>query len=301
MEDLLKKLGIITLLLALLAFTSVFVAIALSFASDTTVLGNGNVAVIPVTGVIMNGEDTWSTIANPDDIIAWIEDADADPNVQAIVLEINSPGGSPVASDEISQAVLRANKTVVARIRDTGASGAYWVASSSDYIIANRMSLTGSVGVTGSYVEWAGTLRRYNATYREFTGGERKELANPFDDLTPSEAALFQAKIDLLHDVFTEHVAERRNLTQEQRATVRTGEPFLGLEAIELGLVDELGGQYELDTYLEELLGEEPAYVHYSAPKTLLEEFGLVSAPRQPRIEDVLASDVAYTGGALRT
>jgi protease-4 len=217
------------------------------------------------------------------------------------VLSIDSPGGAPVASDEIAQAVLAANKTVIAYIRETGASGAYWIASSADHIIANRMSLTGSVGVTGSYIEWAGTLRRFNATYRQYTGGAYKELGSPFTEATAAEEAVYQAKIDLLHTFFIEHVRERRNLTNEQVRAIRTGEPFLGIEAKDLGLVDELGGKATLDAYLRNLTGEEPQYVYYERPKSFVEELGLVHAPRAQGLTDVVRLDAAYTGEGLRT
>lgn len=300
MEDLIKKLGVLIVILAAIAFSSIIVAIILSFAGDTT-FATGNVAVIPVTGIIANAENGWSDYAQPDTIVKWIEDADKNPAIKAIVLEINSPGGSPVASDEIAQAVMRANKTTVAYIRDTGASGAYWIASSADHIIANRMSLTGSVGVTGSYIEWAGTLRRYNATYRQYTGGERKELANPFADADAQDARIYQAKIDTLHAIFVEHVRSERNLTDEQVQTISTGEPFLGVEALPLGLVDELGSKAELDAYLTTVLSEKPTYRQYSRPKTVIEELGLVSAPRAPGVEQLIAQETAYAGSGLRT
>ena len=82
-------------------------------------------------------------------------------DIKAIVLEINSPGGSAVASDEIASAVKKSNKPTVAVIREAGASGGYWIASSTDHIIANRMSITGSIGVISSYLEFSGLIEKY--------------------------------------------------------------------------------------------------------------------------------------------
>ncbi len=300
MEDLIKKLGILFIILAAIAMSSLIVAVFLSFAGNTS-LTSGNVAVIPITGVIANAEDAWTDYAQPDTIVAWIDDANNDPTIKAIVFEINSPGGSPVASDEIAQAIMRANKTTVAYIRDMGASGAYWIASSTDHIIANRMSLTGSVGVTGSYIEWAGTLRRYNATYRQFKAGEYKEIGNPFADASLEEQQVYQAKIDRLQEFFIQHVREERNLTTAQVKSISTGEPFLGVEALPLGLVDELGSKAELDAYLMQKLGEKPTYSYYEKPSTLIEQLGLVKSSAAPSMEQTIASEAAYSGAGLRT
>ena len=104
--------------------------------SSSDVVGSGNVALIPIEGVITTDGGSYfneQTISSKN-IVEFIEDADKNSQVEAIVLEINSPGGSAVASDEISIAVKKVKKPVVAMIREVGASGGYWVASSADYI-----------------------------------------------------------------------------------------------------------------------------------------------------------------------
>lgn len=275
MESTIKKLGLLLLILGMLAFTSMFVAIVLSFAGSTE-LTNGNVAVIPITGLITTASDPWSATVDPQFVREAIERAENDDRVKAIVLEINSPGGSAVASDEIGQALRLTEKPTVSWIREAGASGGYWIASNTDHIIANRMSITGSVGVTASYIEFAGTLRRYNASYVELHSGEYKELGNPFDYLTEEEHALLQTKIDRIHVFFLDEVQQNRNLTDEQMAAVRTGEFYIGAEAYDLGLVDELGSFPEVEAYVEELIGEEPVFTRYEKPQGLLQGLGFV-------------------------
>jgi protease-4 len=285
MEHTLKKIGVLVLIVSILAFGSFFIALVLALAGGAS-MQTGNTAVIPVNGVIRFGSDPWAQTVDPDQTAEWLAQADANPEVKIIVLAINSPGGSAVASDEIGAAVRRTNKTVVAWIRESGASGAYWIASNSDYILANRMAITGSVGVTASYLEFGGTLERYNASYQEFTGGEYKEVGTVFREPTARERALFQEKIDTIHDYFIDEVATNRNLTDAQVARVRTGEFLLGVEAYELGLVDALGGKNELEEYLRTELGEEPTFRYYEKPRSFVQELGLVQGSLFPSLEE---------------
>ena len=117
---------------------------------------SGNVALIPIDGVIIGSRESdsiFETSVSSTEIIKFIEKADKNPSIRAIILEINSPGGSAVASEEIANAVKKTNKTTVAWIREIGTSGAYWVSSASDRIVADRVSITGSIGVIASYLE----------------------------------------------------------------------------------------------------------------------------------------------------
>src|SRR3989344_1616932 len=160
---------------------------------------SGNVALIPIQGVIVGDEDSeflFESVTSSPEAVELIEKADKNPNIKAIILEINSPGGSAVASEEIAKAVKKTNKTTVAWIREVGASGAYWVASSSDYVIANRVSITGSIGVIASYLEFPGLLERYNVTYQRMVSGKYKDLGSPYREMTQEEKAICQQSLD---------------------------------------------------------------------------------------------------------
>src|SRR3989338_367748 len=158
----------VLLMLSILGFIAVGI-ISLFTGVDVESL-NGNVALIPIHGVIAVGDEGSSSFFESatasSETIKFIEKADKNPSIKAIILEINSPGGSAVASEEIANAVKKVNKTTVAWVREAGASGAYWVASASDHIVASRMSVTGSIGVISSYLEFEGLVNRYNLTYR---------------------------------------------------------------------------------------------------------------------------------------
>ena len=166
-------------------------------------------------------------------------------NIKAILFEINSPGGTAVASEEIVNAVKKSKKYKVAWIRDQGASGAYWIASAADKIVASPLSITGSIGVLGSYLEFSGLLTRYNITYERMVGGKYKDLGTPYRELTDEERILFQRSIDELHDYFMQDVAKNRDIPENKIREIATGMFYTGKQAKELNLVDVLGGKEE--------------------------------------------------------
>ena len=230
-----------------------------SFLPDSgyTLSRSGNIAHIYIHGPIYVGDGIGGlargTVSSTE-IVDLIEQADKNPSIKGILVDINSPGGSPVASQEIGNALKDSEKPTVALIRDVGASGGYWVASASDYIIASPMSITGSVGVIGSYLEFSGLLERYNVTYQRMVSGKYKDLGTPLKPLTPVEEVIFQKKLDNIHQYFLDEVRANRNLSTETMQEISTGIIFLGSEAKDLGLVDELGGKKEAIKHFEQLL-----------------------------------------------
>ena len=160
----------------------------------------GNVALIPVSGVItgnggkMIGAETVSAVT----MVDFIKEADENPAIKVIVLEINSPGGSAVASDEIGVAIKNAKKPVLAYIREVGASGGYWIASATDRIFVNRMTITGSIGVISSYLEFSGLMEEYGVGYERLVSGDVKDMGTPYKKLAPAERAIMQKKMHLI-------------------------------------------------------------------------------------------------------
>jgi len=209
------------------------------------------IAVIPISGAISLQGDG----ANAQDIIKEIRKADRDPSIKAIILDINSPGGTVVASEEIAAAVKGAKKPVVAWIEEIGASGAYWIASASDYIVADPASITGSIGVTGSYLQFSDLLNKTGVTYERLVTGKFKDTGSQFKDLTPEERAYLQAKLDAINTIFINTVATNRNLDPAYVRTLATGEIWIGQEAKGFGLVDVLGGRGEAQLAAQQLAG----------------------------------------------
>jgi len=253
-----------------LVLLSLILSFAISLFMDS---GNaGNVAMIKVEGPIMVSSDSpFSEQASSSDIIGFIEDADNNPAIKAIIIDVNSPGGSAVASDEIASAIRKANKTTVSVIREVGASGGYWVASAADHVIANRMSVTGSIGVLGSYLEFSGFLDRYNVTYQRLVSGKYKDIGTPMKELTGEERSLIQDVLDEIHEDFILAVSENRNLNPEDVRKIADGMLFTGKRAKDLGLVDELGGIEEAKLYLNRTLNITPLIREYEKEPTFME------------------------------
>ncbi len=263
-----------------------FLIVIYRLSSDGFGDGVGNIALIEVKGIITgDGSDgLLSSSVSSKDIIKLIEKANKNIFIKAIILEINSPGGSAVASAEVADAVKKVQKPVIAVIREVGASGAYWIASATDRIYAHPLSMTGSIGVIGSYLEFAGLLERYNITYRRLVAGDYKDTGNPYKRMTPDEQSLYQQKLDAMHVAFIDAVAKNRNLDRERVKQLATGFVYLGEEAIALNLVDELGGLDKAEEYIEGLLNIKANTVAYKRKQTLTEILSVVTANQLYRL-----------------
>lgn len=244
-----------------------------------TELESGNIAVIPIRGTISTAtEQQLLPGVNSQSIVELIEKAEDVEAIKAILLEIDSPGGTPVASDEIATAVKKAEKPTIAVIRETGASGAYWIASAADKIYANRMSMTGSIGVRASRLEFAGFIEEHNITYRRLVAGKYKDTGNMWKEMTEEEQKLYQKILDDLHDEFIKTVSDNRELPEEKVRELATGFVYLGMEAKELGLVDELGRKEDAIKYIEQKLNITAETVTYKKKGTLFEQMAGLSS-----------------------
>ncbi|HLC61193.1 MAG TPA: signal peptide peptidase SppA [Candidatus Nanoarchaeia archaeon] len=266
----------VIILLTVLGFIAVAI-LSLFAGIDFQSLG-GNVALIPIEGEITGSRDSGlsfgGAVSLSPDIVEMIEKADKNPSIKAIIFEINSPGGSAVASQEIADAVQKTNKTKVAWIREVGASGAYWIASSSDYVVANRASVTGSIGVIASYLEFPGFLDRYNITYRRLVAGKYKDIGSPFKEMTSEEEAVFQESLDEMRDYFVSEVARNRHMNKKDVDKIANGLFYLGAQAKDYGLVDELGGKSEVINYIERKEKIKAEIVEYKKHRGLIDVLG---------------------------
>jgi protease-4 len=261
-------------LVSIIFFLIIFAfAITILFPGETLI--GGNIAVVPIKGIISTGDnsDLLGTKATPSEkIVEWIKDAGKNKETKAILLEIDSPGGSPVATEEIATAVKNANKTVVAVIREMGASGAFWVATSADYIFASKMSLTGSIGVTGSRLEFAGLLKDYNVTYRQLSSGKYKDAGSPWKEMSTEEQKLFQIMLDSIHSDFISAVAENRNMPVDKIKEIANGFVLTGAQAKELGLIDAIGNKEDAIKYIEQQLNITAKTYELKPAKSIFEE-----------------------------
>lgn len=269
-----KKIKIIFTAIILLWVAAYFTS--LGFERKDEIISNG-IAIVPIKGAILL-EDSNDILRGSgmgsDTIIDSLKRAGDNDGIKAVVLEINSPGGTVVSSREVAKYVksLSEKKPVVAWIREIGASGAYWIASSADVIIADDMSITGSVGVLSSYLEFSGLLEKYGVEYERLVAGELKDVGSPYRDLSDVERRLMDAKLKKIQDLFLKDVSENRKLTSSQVNEIKSGFFYLGIEAKELGLVDELGGREEAIAKAKKLAGiEDGKVVEYKPKKNFLE------------------------------
>ena len=275
--------GLVFAVLFLCSF-AFFGALIFTISGSSSSGNDGNVAVIPLEGVIVGSSSGSGVLGGggmtSQDYVNLIGLANEDDSIEAIVIEINSPGGSAVASDEIARAVLASEKPTVAMIREVGASGGYWVASATDHVVANRMSITGSIGVISSYLEFSDLMEDYGVSYERLVAGENKDVGNPFTSLGDDGRELLESKLGMIHDYFIDAVAKNRGLPREKVVELATGEFYLGVEALELGLVDALGSELALEEYLlsEEVGLEEIKFTRYSLESGFLESlFGVIN------------------------
>jgi signal peptide peptidase SppA len=186
-----------------------------------------------------------------------IATAESDDNIKAIILEVDSYGGSPVAGEEIANALRRASKPTVALIRTAGASSAYLSAVGTDRIFASKNSDVGSIGVTMSYLDYSQQNQDQGISYVTLSSGKFKDAGSSDRKLTAEEKELFLRDVKIIHNNFIDLVAEYRKLDVEQVRKLADGSTMLGEMALANGLIDEIGSHAEVNNYLKELLGEE--------------------------------------------
>ncbi len=204
----------------------------------------GYVAVIKIEGTIAYQTSQlalFGSTSSPDSISSLIDRARKDSSAKAVVLCIDSPGGSAAASEALYFKVkeLAASKPVVAFIREYGTSGAYMVVLPSKLIVAANSSIVGSVGVYASVLTFDTLLEKLGVKVYVYKSGELKDIGSPFREPTQEEAKIFEKMVSEIFSLFKERVLAHRNVTDPEE--VFSGRPFTAREALELGLVDRIG------------------------------------------------------------
>ncbi len=237
--------------------------------SDFSTFGRGGVALIRIEGVISaSGEGAFNGGANPENIISQLRRAEKDSRVKAILLRINSPGGTAAASQEIFYELKKVKKPVVVSISDMGASGAYWVACASDYIYASPASDVGSIGVIIAIPNLRGLFEKLGIEYIVITQGKFKDIGNPGREMTSEEKKILRDQAEVIYNIFIKDVAESRKLSEKKVRELATGLAYPGIEAEEKGLIDELGSYNDAINKAADLgkIKGEPQIIVYKQP-----------------------------------
>jgi len=224
-----------------------------------------NIAVIPIEGVILTSHEQGiltSKITSSQDIVSYIDAINEDDSIDAILFEINSPGGSAVASKEIVNAMKRCKKPKYALVREMATSAAYWIASAVDKkIVANEFSIVGNIGVISSYLEFSGLLDDYNITYNRLVAGEHKDIGDPFRPLTKKEKKMLEEQLSQVHAIFFSDVMDNRNIEDaEIQKELKTAMFYVAVQGKEFGLVDELGDKKTLEGIIKKDFKTETIY-----------------------------------------
>lgn len=209
-----------------------------------------------------------------------IEKAAADPEIAGIILRINSPGGSPVASDTIGQAILRAKtkyqKPVIISIANMAASGGYWIAAHGDKIVAEELSLTGSIGVFGGKFVFKDFSEMIGVHWRSISTGGTAGISSMTDVFNDVQRARYQGVIEMLYDRFVSVVSQQRGMSKDEVEKCAKGRVWTGKQALEFGLVDALGGMDVARDLMTEKLGltdqKDLNLIYYPPQKTPFEE-----------------------------
>ena len=255
------------------------------------------VAVIYAEGNIVDGNESDGVAG--DRFAKIIADVRADKDVKAVVLRVNSPGGSVMASEKIKAELdlLRENVPVIASYGDYAASGGYWISANSDYIFSNATTLTGSIGVFSMIPDIGGVVKdKLHVTITPVKSNEHADMLGMMRALTPKETAYMQASVENIYNKFTSLVAEGRDMTVEDVDAIAQGRVWAGADAIEIGLVDQIGTIEDAIEYAAMSIEgvssvNDVQVVGYPKPKTTLETL----------LETLGGEEYAFTGTALES
>jgi protease-4 len=234
-----------------------------------------SVALIHIEGVISSSPQggllTISTASTPEAIINQIRSANKDSRVAAILLRIDSPGGSAAASQEVYREVKRSKKPVVASIGDVGASGAYYIASGTKEIIASPASTVGSIGVIMTIPNLQDLYKKLGVSFVVITQGKYKDIGSESRPMTEEERKILTEHTAIVYEQFISDVAAGRGMSKERVRELATGLDWPASQALKLGLVDRLGNYQDALNRagkLGKIVGE-PNVVRYDRPTLL--------------------------------
>ncbi|MBU2700700.1 protease-4 [Sporomusaceae bacterium BoRhaA] len=260
----LYKKSVVYVLIAVIAVSAILLVFQIPAMTKTKANIQSKVAVIYVEGVIMGGHGQVGILndqGGTDNIMKQIREARDDQEVKAVVIRVNSPGGSAPASQELGEEIqkLRATgKVVVTSMGDVAASGGYWIAAVSDKIYANPATLTGSIGVYIPYSNWEELYKKIGIQQEKIKSGPYKDILSPDRPLTVEERAMVQDMVNDLYEQFVQVVATGRHMDEVQVRSLADGRVYTGHQAKDLGLVDEYGNLYDAIDGAAALAGLKP-------------------------------------------
>ena len=232
----------------------------LSGSSAQTTSTRPRIAVLRLEGAIVSGSSPMSLFSeaaiSSDRIVPLIEKLGKDDNVKAIILRVDSPGGSALASDLIWRALEATGKPVVASMGDTAASGGYYISMGADAIFAEPGTLTGSIGVLGGKIALDGLMQKLGVTTSVIQRGKNSGVMSFNTAFSDSEREAMQQMLNTVYDLFTKKAATGRHMEHAALEKLARGRVYTGRQAKEIGLVDQLGTLADAVAYTRKLVGD---------------------------------------------
>src|SRR5690625_1872521 len=205
------------------------------------------IAVLNLTGTIQDIAATPFTAEgyNHQFFLDMIDQAADDPNVKAIVLEVDSPGGAVTETAEIHRKLVELkenyDKPIYVSMGNMAASGGYYISAPADKIFAEASTLTGSIGVIMQSLNFAGLAEQYGIEFNTIKSGKHKDIMSPAREMTEEEHDIMQSMIDEMYDEFVDIIVDGRDLSESHVREIGDGRIYTGNQAVEVGLVDEIG------------------------------------------------------------
>ena len=231
---------------------------------EVTLEGEGpdKVLVIPINGFISDEEQEGMMRRKPSlvkEVVSQIKKSEGDPAVRAIVLKVNSPGGTVTGShilyNEILKLKAKSNIPLVVCMMDIATSGGYYISLPADHIVAHQTTITGSVGVVFIRPKFMGLMDKIGVNIETSKSGQDKDMGSPFRPTTENEVKSFQAIIDELAGLFKSKVLLHRKSKVEDIEEIMTAKIFTARQALELGIIDQIGFTDDAIDKAKELAG----------------------------------------------
>lgn len=261
------------------SYVTVFVFLSLllisSFITILNTIGNTdsnpstscNTALIKINGTLVEyksaSADTWTDETVAGDIVSYLDSIENNSEIKAVILSINSGGGSPIGGQKIANALKRMTKPTVSLIERQGLSSSYWLATGASKIYASNLSDVGDIGIIQEQYEQVKKDKQDGYTYNVLTSDKYKAIGSYHVALTEDDKNILMRDIMKMHNIFVDEVSANRHLDRNVVAKLADGSSMLGGDALKAGLIDEVGDMYDVKNYLSGQIGEDVNVCEY--------------------------------------
>ena len=226
-----------------------------------------NTVLIKINGELVeyksDSKDTWTDETVSDDVLTYLDNAESDSTIKAVILEINSGGGSPIGGQKIANALKRMTKPTIALIESTGLSATYWASTGASRIYASNLSDVGDIGIINEVWDQVNKDKQDGYTYNVLTSAKYKALGDSHIPLTQNGKGMLMVDIMKAHNIFVDEVSINRHLNRNIVAKLADGSSMMGADALKMGLIDQVGDMFDVKNYLADKIGKSISECEY--------------------------------------